>query len=697
MDVTCEHCGTEYEFDDALVSARGTTVQCTHCGYRFRVRAGDPTEDVWRVRTKQGAILEFTSLQKLQEALLRNEIGATDELTRGRSDRGRLLGSIPELEGFLAGDPVLSATTTRRSASLAPLEPPATLASPTDDRGAGPPAAPKRTITLRPDVSVPPPSSSTGGTPSLAILGTPEATRLPPVALRELVRAADSADPSLPSEEARTMRRPSAPRSDLDVGSPEPPLLSSPLPPIARTPVGIDRDMLAGADVASGESGHPPASRRPGRVSGAVVAVVGMAAIAAGTVAWFRFQDTARGPGASPASTASSDSVQSAVFASVETALVLDDAHGALLALQRLPMADQSSPHGRILAARAQLRKADARWFVAELATDLSARAAARSLFEPALATATDSVEKLPKDGPLAQTAAVLKADLLRMRGERDAARRLLKSLGAEEPDDLDYVRGVLESSDAQPDVATAMKYLRSAAAREPKPGRATAMMAFVFARAGDARGARIELDRISARPEETDRVAALRVFMTRFDALDGGADDGGATVTAEDAGRGAGALPDDPRRMLAEASSALQRGDSARARVLYQAALDKNPTDSEALAGLGDVARGVGDIVRAKEYYQKAVAANASFLPALIALADIQWDAGDRAAAGRTYQDIFDRIPEGAYPPRVRERRTGGGASTPTPTSIPTPIPTPAPTPLPTATSTSTVSPEDP
>ena len=32
MDVTCERCGTEYDFDDALVSERGTTVKCTNCG-----------------------------------------------------------------------------------------------------------------------------------------------------------------------------------------------------------------------------------------------------------------------------------------------------------------------------------------------------------------------------------------------------------------------------------------------------------------------------------------------------------------------------------------------------------------------------------------------------------------------------------------------------------------------------------------
>ena len=161
MDVTCEHCSTEYEFDDALISARGTTVQCTQCGYRFRVRAGDPSEDVWRVRTRQGTSLEFTSLQKLQEALARREVGAEDELTRGSSELRRRIGTIPELEGFLGGDAVLSATTKRSTTSSA-LAPKLPTPEPDNDYAAGPPSVPRRTITLRPDASMPPPSVSPG-------------------------------------------------------------------------------------------------------------------------------------------------------------------------------------------------------------------------------------------------------------------------------------------------------------------------------------------------------------------------------------------------------------------------------------------------------------------------------------------------------------------------------------------------------
>ena len=40
MDVRCSRCGTEYDFDDALVSERGTTVKCTNCGHQFKVYPG---------------------------------------------------------------------------------------------------------------------------------------------------------------------------------------------------------------------------------------------------------------------------------------------------------------------------------------------------------------------------------------------------------------------------------------------------------------------------------------------------------------------------------------------------------------------------------------------------------------------------------------------------------------------------------
>jgi len=103
MDVTCERCSTAYEFDDALVSERGTTVKCTNCGHQFKVRRPQPlgAPERWLVRTIDGRELEFRALRELQAAIAQSLITRDDVLSRGGS-RPRRLGSIAELEPFFA-------------------------------------------------------------------------------------------------------------------------------------------------------------------------------------------------------------------------------------------------------------------------------------------------------------------------------------------------------------------------------------------------------------------------------------------------------------------------------------------------------------------------------------------------------------------------------------------------------------------
>jgi len=101
MDVRCNRCGTEYEFDDALISERGTTVKCTNCGLQFKVypkhHSGGPER--WVVRTAEGRELVFTSLRELQRGIADRKVAPGDMLTRGQKP-ARPLGSIAELEPF---------------------------------------------------------------------------------------------------------------------------------------------------------------------------------------------------------------------------------------------------------------------------------------------------------------------------------------------------------------------------------------------------------------------------------------------------------------------------------------------------------------------------------------------------------------------------------------------------------------------
>lgn len=103
MDVRCNRCGTEYEFDDALISERGTTVKCTNCSYQFKIYprgAAGSVPERWVVRGRDKEQV-FTSLRDLQRAIADRRVGPNDLLSRG-ADPPRALGSIPELEPFFA-------------------------------------------------------------------------------------------------------------------------------------------------------------------------------------------------------------------------------------------------------------------------------------------------------------------------------------------------------------------------------------------------------------------------------------------------------------------------------------------------------------------------------------------------------------------------------------------------------------------
>jgi predicted Zn finger-like uncharacterized protein len=133
MDVTCERCGTEYDFDDALVSERGTTVKCTNCGAQFRVFRPVPAAgpERWVVRTVDGRELTFSALRELQAAISSGAVGREDVLSRG-AGRPRRLGSIAELEPFFKQAIVVAATSTApglglpsvRAAQPPPAQPP---------------------------------------------------------------------------------------------------------------------------------------------------------------------------------------------------------------------------------------------------------------------------------------------------------------------------------------------------------------------------------------------------------------------------------------------------------------------------------------------------------------------------------------------------------------------------------------------
>ena len=104
MDVTCERCGTEYEFDETLLSGRGTSVKCTNCGHVFKVYPSaeadaDRTTSVWRLKLEDDSIDMIDSLRELQRRISSGELTPENQIARGE-ESWKPLGSIPELETF---------------------------------------------------------------------------------------------------------------------------------------------------------------------------------------------------------------------------------------------------------------------------------------------------------------------------------------------------------------------------------------------------------------------------------------------------------------------------------------------------------------------------------------------------------------------------------------------------------------------
>ena len=154
MDVTCNRCGTTYEFEEALISTTGTTVKCTHCGHLFKVRrrtlapSGRPPDGEveparelrWRVRRVDGSTHLLESLNDLTPLIAAGQFARDDEISR-TGQVWKKLGDIHELVNLFDG--AAAARPRRASMEPPPPPPPAPPAIPSPVPPAGPSDAPR--------------------------------------------------------------------------------------------------------------------------------------------------------------------------------------------------------------------------------------------------------------------------------------------------------------------------------------------------------------------------------------------------------------------------------------------------------------------------------------------------------------------------------------------------------------------------
>lgn len=134
MDVRCERCKTEYEFDEERITEAGVTVKCTTCSHIFKVKkkalvvtvpikpgeeeahegngisslsgaavgpspaaADKPRE--WKVRQASGNVFTFKELTTLQKWIVERKVSRDDEISL-TGETWKRLGNIAELASF---------------------------------------------------------------------------------------------------------------------------------------------------------------------------------------------------------------------------------------------------------------------------------------------------------------------------------------------------------------------------------------------------------------------------------------------------------------------------------------------------------------------------------------------------------------------------------------------------------------------
>jgi tetratricopeptide (TPR) repeat protein len=331
--------------------------------------------------------------------------------------------------------------------------------------------------------------------------------------------------------------------------------------------------------------------------------------------------------------------------------------------------------------ARLAATKADLPWLKLRLlpADAITEQRTTRAQLDVLAARERRAAEDAQAIAPADHSTERAKIDALRLAGDLPAARSFVSTViaHASQPETA-YVLAALDLAEPEPLWATVIERLRLAAAGEGNAGRARAALVYALAKSGDTEGAQAELAKLEAMSHPHPLVPHLRAFIDRttmpkaalppsVSSAISRATPGQTSVrTPGIAAAPAGDVSaSDPRVAMRNAALAMRKGDFGRAREIYQGIIDRNPRDSEALAGRGDVARLQGDSEGAIAIYRQAISVNPSYLPALLGVADTEWATGQRAKAVHDYTDIVERFPEGTYPPYVGQRASAAGAAT--------------------------------
>jgi predicted Zn finger-like uncharacterized protein len=682
MDVRCNRCGTEYEFDDALISERGTTVKCTNCGLQFKVypahHSGGPER--WVVRTTTGRELVFTSLRELQRGIADRKVGPSDMLTRGQKPP-RPLSSIAELEPFFQsslGKAAASAAAERVPRTLHGVAPPAnsiprsavasTVASPFLDELGAPdvPDAPSvselraesgpldaLSVTM-PAAEAPPEARAAlaqlGQAAAAPGSGVAVASSVPTLSGLEAPLAPTPAPISVTAPLSGTMPLEDYDRHRREAGRSSPhssarvPLETMPRSsphaargPLESSPRSVPRGMMDSSPrppISSRGSFHsydelasPAADRafdaRRARSRWIVgVVAIGMVGLIGATVGR-RYLAGATVPSAVPVVT--SDKRVKDFLKHGDQLADEGDYEGAQEELVKASALAEKDPHVLAALARLETLRADMFWLRLRLLDPTSTELVAATHRELGrrVGKARQAADKAFAAAPEDPVVIRARVDSMRLSGDSDKAREWIApvSSNASQPENA-FVLAALDLSDPAPVWASVIDRLRTAAAGEREAGRARAALIYALARADRVAEARAELTKLEAQTKPHPLLDELRGFMSRFAATPAAVPSGLAVV--------------DPSK-LPKLDTSVAAEEKAGSGI---------PGDFRAALSQGATAARAGDLARAEMLYNAALADQPGNVEALSGLGDVARRRGDAARAAQLYDQVLAQNP---------------------------------------------------
>jgi predicted Zn finger-like uncharacterized protein len=557
MDVRCDRCGTEYEFDDALVSERGTSVKCTTCGHQFKVfrpRVEGAVPEQWVIRAADGRELVFHSLRELKAGIMARQVVRTDRIARGTGPV-RALGSIPELTSFFDDAERASRTGQPSTARVpTPLGLGAQPAASSQERGSG------RTIH-----GVPPSPHSV----SPASLPPPSAEPEPPTARKPAASAppgsyapgSHALGSHAPGSHAPGSHSPGshAPPAYHEPPAPQPPAPALVEPPRGEPQAGPDaafdqyfRDSTTNTDQRfSGDMLEDPTAvgRTRGGAGRWVVAVVvlGTLGVIGGAMGkQFLVNNEASRTQTTPS--AAPDGRVKELLLLGDRAMAEGDLEGAQENLVKASAIAENDPRVQVGLSRLWAMRADVAWLRLKVlpASATDARNVARRELTDASARAKKSADRAAESAPDESSVTRVKVDALRLLEDRGVARALAPRLAptGTQPETA-YVLAALDLGESPPPWKSVIERLQLASTAESLPGRARAALVYALAQSGDVASARAELDRMASASRPYPLVPDLRAMLASAAGAPSAPSAEGPRDAGTDGGKGGGASVD--------------------------------------------------------------------------------------------------------------------------------------------------------